>query len=139
MATLIDPIPPANSFEKPYMKKKILIVEDDKDLGYVIEKLLELLGYDSILAFTGKKGVEMAASQLPDLIMLDILLPEMDGFEASRLIRQNPKTRSIPILAVTALTAYKDKQECLQSGCDDYIPKPLIPVQLASRIEKLLT
>jgi len=120
------------------MKKKILIVEDNLDMIYVHRRLVQNLDYDSILAANGKEAVEMAATQLPDLILLDIMLPVRDGLQAIRLIRQNPKTRSIPILAVTELATHKDKEECLQSGCDDYICKPFTKLQLAFRIEKLL-
>ncbi len=120
------------------MKKKILIVEDDPDLVYVLQRLVGLLGYDTIVAKSGTEAVKTAASKLPDLIILDIMIPEMNGFEVSREIRANKETQGIPIIAVTALTAYKDKQQCFQSGCTDYIPKPLIPTKLASCIEKLL-
>lgn len=120
------------------MKKKILIVEDDPDLVYVLQRLVGLLGYDTIVAKTGKEAVNTAASKLPDLIILDIMIPELDGFEVARHIRENQETQGIPIIAVTALTAYKDKQKCFQSGCNEYIPKPLIPTKLASTVEKLL-
>ncbi len=120
------------------MKKKILIVEDDSDLVYILQRLVGLLGYDTLVAKTGKEAVKIAASKLPDLIILDIMIPELDGFEVSRKIRENQETQGIPIIAVTALTAYKDKQKCFQSGCNEYIPKPLIPAKLASCVEKLL-
>ncbi len=120
------------------MKKKILIVEDDPDLVYVLQRLMGLLGHDTIAAKTGKEAMKIVASELPDLIILDIMLPEMDGFEVSRKIRENLATRGIPIIAVTALTAFKDKQKCFQSGCNEYIPKPLIPTKLASSVEKML-
>jgi len=133
------------------MKKKILIVEDDPDLVYVLQRLMGLLGHDTIAAKTGKEAVKIAASKLPDLIILDIMIPEMDGFEVSRKIRENLATQGIPIIAVTALTAFKDpiiavtaltafkdKQKCFQSGCNEYIPKPLIPTKLASSVEKML-
>jgi len=120
------------------MKKKILIVEDNLDLIYVLRSQVQNLGYDSILAVNGKEAVDMAAIQQPDLILMDIMMPVMNGLQATRLIRENPKTRSIPILAVTVLATHKDKEECLQSGCDDYICKPFTPLQLALRIEKLL-
>ena len=81
----------------------------------------------------------MAAAKLPSLILMDINMPEMDGFEATRLIRENPRTQSIPIMAVTASKNFKDKQKCLDAGFDDYLSKPFIPSQLASRIETLLT
>ncbi len=120
------------------MKKNILIVEDDADLVYVLQRLMGLLGYDTIVAKSGKEAVKIAVSKLPDLIILDIMIPEMDGFEVARKIRENLATQGIPIIAVTALTAFKDKQECFQSGCTEYIPKPLIPTKLASCVEKLL-
>jgi len=120
------------------MKKKILIVEDDPDLVYVLQRLVGLLGHDTLVAKTGKEAVKTATSKLPDLIILDIMIPDLDGFEVSRRIRGNQETQGIPIIAVTALTAYKDKQKCFQSGCNEYIPKPLIPTKLASTVEKLL-
>jgi len=120
------------------MKKKILIVEDNLDIIYIHRRIVQNLGYDSILAVNGKEAVEMAATQLPDLILLDIMLPEMDGLEAARQIRKNPKTHFIPILAVTARITLEDKEDCLRNGCDDYLPKPFTHLQLSSRIEKLL-
>ncbi len=120
------------------MRKKILVVEDNQVVADMVQTILEHLGYVPIVAVTGKQGVNMAASRLPDLILLDISLPEMDGFAVARQIRQNPKTRSIPILATTGRVSFEDKEKCLQNGCDDYISKPYTPKQLASRIEKLL-
>jgi len=120
------------------MKKNILIVEDDPDLVYILQRLMGLLGHDTIAAKSGKEAVKIAVAKLPDLIILDIMIPEMDGFEVSRKIRENQETQGIPIIAVTALTTYKDKQKCFQSGCNEYIPKPLIPTKLASSVEKLL-
>ncbi len=120
------------------MKKKILIVEDSLDLIYFLRSQVQNLGYDSMLATQGKQAVDMAAAELPDLIILDILLPDMDGLAAARLIRENPKTYSIPILATTARGYLKNKRECLQNGCNDYIAKPFKTKELVSRIEKLL-
>jgi len=119
------------------MKKKILIVEDNPDLNKMLQLLLQNSDY-TISAINGKQAVDMAAAQLPDLILMDIMMPEMDGLQATRLIRQNPKTHSIPILAMTAKITIADKKECLQSGCNDHIDKPFKPKELVSRIEKLL-
>jgi len=122
------------------MKKKILIVDDDLEMLNLYQAVLKNV-FETILATNGREAVDMAGTQLPDLILMDIMLPEMDGLEATRLIRENPKTRSIPILAVTALSSRKDKEKCLQSGCDDYLSKPFTQftrLQLFSRIEKLL-
>jgi len=120
------------------MNKKILIVEDNLDVIYILRRQVANLGYDTLVATNGREAVEMAATHLPDLILMDIMLPEMNGLEATRLIRGNPKTNSIPILAATARVTMKDRDECLQNGCDDYMPKPFTPAQLASNIEKLL-
>ncbi len=120
------------------MSKKILIVDDDLDLCHILQAHFEMLGYVSVLAVNGKEAVDLATTQLPDLILMDIMLPVMDGLQATRLIRENPKTQSIPILAVTAKTTLKDKEDCIQSGCDDYIEKPFSVKVLTSMIEKLL-
>jgi len=120
------------------MRKKILIVEDIPGLIHILELEVQRLGYETILANNGQEAVEMAIAQLPNLIMMDIMMPEMDGLEAARLIHENPKTRSIPIIAVTALSSRKDKEKCLESGCDDYLSKPFTASQLSSSITALL-
>ncbi len=118
---------------------KILIVEDDPDMIDLIQMTLDHLGYDSIMAKNGKEAVDMADYQLPDLVLLDIVMPNMDCLEAARLIHQNPKTHSIPILAVTAKVLYRDREECLKNGCNDYLSKPFTVEELAFKIEQLLT
>ena len=120
------------------MRKKILIVEDIPGLIHILQLEVQRLGYETILASSGEEAVEMAAAQMPNLIMMDIMMPEMNGLQAVQLIRENPKTRSIPIIAVTALSSRKDKEKCLQSGCDDYLSKPFTASQLSSSIMKLL-
>lgn len=119
-------------------KKRILIVEDNLDLTYILLRLVENAGYDSILAVNGQEAVDMSVSQYPDLILMDIMMPVMDGLEATRLIRENPKTSSIPIIAVTAMSSMQDKEKCLQNGCTDYMSKPFTPSQLVANIEKHL-
>ncbi len=120
------------------MKKKILIVEDDLDVIDLLLSQVKALGYDSIVASDGLQAVDLATSQLPHLILMDINMPEMDGLEATRLIRQNPQTRSIPILAITAGVSIGIKEECSQAGCDDFMAKPFTYEQLIPRIRKLL-
>ncbi len=120
------------------MRKKILIVEDIPGLIHILELEVQRLGYETILANNGQEAVEMAIAQLPNLIMMDIMMPEMDGLEAARRIRENPHTRAIPIIAVTALSSRKDKEKCLESGCDDYLSKPFTASQLSSSITRLL-
>ena len=119
-----------------HLNRKILIVDDNQELVRALQLLLK--NYALILAESGKQAVEMAFTLEPDLILMDIIMPEMDGLEATRLIRQNPKTRSIPILAITAGLSNSIEDECSQAGCDDFISKPFTIVQLSSRIEKLL-
>ncbi len=119
------------------MKKKILIVDDNPVVNKVLQVFLEPR-YETISAINGKQAVDIAATQLPDLVLMDIIMPVMGGYQATRLIRQNPKTHSIPILAVTALDGHIYEEECFQSGCDDYIAKPFLAEDLFPRIEKLL-
>jgi len=120
------------------MKKKILMVDDDLDLCLIYETVFEHLGYDFVFAANGNEAVVIATTQKPDLILMDIIMPVMNGYQTTRLIRQNPKTHSIPVIAVTALTSPEEREECFRSGCDDYIAKPFTIKDLASRIEKLL-
>ena len=129
---------PILSLKNTQMTKKILLVEDNIDLIHVLGLALELQGYDVIRTTDGNQALNMAASQLPDLVLLDITLPDMDGLEIARQIRQNPKINSIPILATTGRASLNDQEKCLQSGCDDYISKPYTQRQLVSHIEKLL-
>ncbi len=120
------------------MRKKILIVEDVPGLIHILELEVQRLGYETILASNGEEAVQMAIAQLPNLIMMDIMMPEMDGLEAARRIRENPHTRAIPIIAVTALSSRRDKKKCLESDCDDYLSKPFTASQLSSSITRLL-
>ena len=128
----------AVKLKEPEMKKKILLIEDNPATIDVIQKELEFLGYESVVAEDGKEGVEKATSYLPDLIIMDISLPKMDGLEASTAIRKNLKTQTIPILAATARALPGDKEKCLQAGCDDYIAKPFTHRELGAAIKKLL-
>ena len=120
------------------MKKKILIVEDNPKLVDLVQMILDHFGYDPIVAMTGKQGVNLATSHLPDLVLLDISLPDMNGFTVACQIRENQKTHSIPILATTGKVSFEDKERCLKNSCNDYISKPYTPKQLASSIENLL-
>jgi len=120
------------------MKKRILLVEDNPATIDVVQKELEFLGYEYASVQDGKEAVEKAASYMPDLIIMDISLPKMDGLEASAAIRKNPKTGSIPILAATARALPGDKEKCLQAGCNDYIAKPFTHRELGAALKKLM-
>ena len=120
------------------MKRKILLVEDNPATVDIIQTDLEFLGYDSAVSENGQKEVDLAATYRPDLIVMDISLPKIDGLEATTLIRNNSKTQNIPILAATARALPGDREKCIQAGCDDYIAKPFTHRELGEAIKKLL-
>ncbi len=120
------------------MKRRILLVDDNPMTIEVMKQELEFLGYEVMVAQNGLEAVEMASSELPDLIVMDILMPKMDGFHAASQIRENPKTRAIPILAATAKAMSGDREKCLASGCNDYIAKPFTHIELGAAIKRLL-
>jgi CheY-like chemotaxis protein len=120
------------------MKKRVLLVEDHPDTIDVMSLELEVLGYDVTVAKNGFEAVEMASSARPDLIVMDILLPKLDGLTACAKIRRNPETQNIPILAATALYQDQDRANCLASGCNDHIAKPFTHRQLGAHIGRLL-
>ncbi len=99
---------------------------------------LEVLGYDVTVAQDGQEAVQKATAEPPDLIVMDILMPKMNGFQATARIRQNPRTKDIPILAATALARPGDREKCLESGCDGYIAKPFTHKQLGAAIDRLI-
>jgi CheY-like chemotaxis protein len=120
------------------MKKRVLVVEDNKYLIDLVGRILQSFGYEVLIAEDGAAAVESAISLGPDLILMDMMMPKMSGFQAAAQLRQHIETRSIPILAATALTGSEERQKCLASGCDDYIAKPYTPKNLAAAIERLL-
>lgn len=120
------------------MKKRVLLVEDNPAAMDVMQKELEFLGYAVVLATDGEQAVKMAAAEALDLIVMDILMPKMDGLEAAAKLRENPKTRNVPILAATAKAMPGDREQCLASGCDEYIAKPFTHKELGAVIRTLL-
>ncbi len=119
------------------MKKKILIVDDNTDLNKVLQMSLNE-AYETISAINGEDAVDLAVTEVPDLIIMDLMMNGMNGFEAIRLIRQVPKTRSIPIIAITAGLSNTVEEECTRIGCNDFLFKPFTASQLNSSITKLL-
>ena len=119
------------------MKKKILIVDDNTDLNKVLQMSLNE-SYETISAINGEDAVDLAVTEVPDLIIMDLMMNGMNGFEAIRLIRQVPKTRSIPIIAITAGLSNTVEEECTRIGCNDFLFKPFTASQLNSSIAKLL-
>ncbi len=118
--------------------KKALIVEDHPDLLEVLTWELEEMGFAVVSANTGMEGVTKAVEEKPQLILMDIMMPGMDGREATRRIRSNPETKDIPILAVTALTKESELRECIKAGCNDYLVKPFDYKDLQENIQALL-
>lgn len=120
------------------MKKRVLLVEDNQRTVEVVSQELKFLGFDVLIATSGPEGIKTASEQVPDVIVMDIRMPKMDGLEAVSHIRRNPKTRSIPILAATAKTLPGDREKCLAGGCDGYLPKPFTHRELGAAIRRLL-
>jgi CheY-like chemotaxis protein len=118
--------------------RKVLIVEDHPDMRELLSWQIELMGFMPILAKHGKEGLEKAISEKPELILMDIMMPGMDGWEAVRALRATPETKDIPILAATALFRDSDLRTCMEAGCNSYIVKPFTFVELQSKIRELL-
>jgi two-component system cell cycle response regulator DivK len=109
------------------MKARILLIEDNEQNRYLARFLLERHGHTVIVAGTGPEGLALAASERPDLILLDIQLPGMDGHEVARTLKADPVLRSIPIVAVTSYAMPGDREACLAAGAEGYIEKPIDP------------
>ena len=104
--------------------KKVLVVEDDSDLRVFISQALDSMGYKPIHAGDGNEAVERAVSDKPDLILLDVMLPAIDGPQAAKILRWHPVTKDIPIIAMSAEFGSWVRQKCLNAGCNDFIAKP---------------
>lgn len=118
--------------------QRILVVEDNRDNMTLIIDVLESMDYEVIEARDGKVGIQKAESERPDLILMDLSLPEIDGWEATRVIKSNDLLSHIPIIALTAHAMVGDRESALQAGCDDYMTKPLDLKVLASKLVKFL-
>src|SRR6266850_1545166 len=120
------------------MKTKILVVDDEPDAVELIEFNLKAAGYEVITAADGEEALKKARSMLPDLIILDLMLPEVDGLEVCKILRRDQRTASIPIIMLTAKAAEIDRVLGLELGADDYVTKPFSPRELVLRVKKLL-
>jgi two-component system cell cycle response regulator DivK len=119
-------------------KKRILVVEDQEDLRGVLRTLLTGSGYEMIEAVDGQAGVAKAKSERPDLILMDIQLPVLDGYDAARQIKADPKLAATPIIAVSSFAMKGDEEKARAAGCDHYVTKPYSPVQLLRIIRGFL-
>jgi CheY-like chemotaxis protein len=116
---------------------RILYVEDNDDNIYMLKNRLMRAGFTVIIATDGAQGVAMAASEQPDLILMDLTLPNIDGEEATRRIKADPATRSIPVIALTANAMPEDREKALAAGCDDFDTKPVELPRLLGKIRAL--
>jgi two-component system, cell cycle response regulator DivK len=120
------------------MSKRILVVEDQPDNRQIIRDMLAGTDYEIVEAEDGEQALAAVAKQRPDLILMDIQLPVMDGYEATRRIKADPALRSIPIIAVTSYALSGEEKKARAAGCDDYVPKPFSPRQLLAKIRLYL-
>ena len=117
---------------------KVLLVEDHEELWDFLSRRLKRRGFEVALAHDGQQGVDMVKSERPDVVLLDMNLPVMDGWTAARTLRADPETARVPIIALTAHAMAGDKNKALEAGCDDYHPKPVDFSRLLSQIEEVL-
>ncbi|MCR4341355.1 MAG: response regulator [Gemmatimonadaceae bacterium] len=117
---------------------KILLVEDNEMNRDMLSRRLVRKGYEVVLACDGQAGVDMAAAEAPDLILMDMSLPALDGWEATRRLKAAPATRHVPVIALTAHAMSGDRDKALEAGCNDYDTKPIDLPRLLGKIESLL-
>jgi two-component system cell cycle response regulator DivK len=120
------------------MSKRILMVEDTEDNRQIMRDLMSMTDYELLEAVDGADGVAMAVKHKPDLILMDIQLPVMDGYEAARRIKAEPALRHIPIIAVTSYALSGDEGKTVAAGCDGYVAKPFSPRLLLAKIREFL-
>jgi two-component system, cell cycle response regulator DivK len=120
------------------MSKRVLVIEDHEDNRRIVRDLLSANGYELIEAVTGEEGLAAAERDQPDLILMDIQLPGMDGYEVTRRIKANPALNGIPIIAVTSYALSGDEQKAADAGCDGYVTKPVSPRLLLAKVREYL-
>jgi DNA-binding response OmpR family regulator len=119
-------------------RRKILLVDDSSTSHMWVRMILSKASFDMISARDGQEGVELALRELPDLILMDVIMPQMDGFEAVRRLRQVGSTRGIPVIMVTTRGEARNVQEGFASGCSDYVTKPIDGLELLTKIRSFL-
>ena len=120
------------------MSRRVLVVEDQADNRRIVRDLLTRSGYEIVEVTTGEEGVTLAETQRPDLILMDIQLPVIDGYEAARRIKANPELHHIPIIAVTSYALSGDDVKAFAAGCNDYVAKPFSPRALLAKVREYL-
>jgi two-component system, cell cycle response regulator DivK len=119
------------------MRKKILIVEDEPKNLKLIRDVLQRFSYDTFEAYDGEQGLEMAKSAKPDLILMDIMMPKMDGLEATRQIKADDATKHIPIIALTSYAMNGDRERTIEAGCNAYLAKPVDIGEVLKMVENM--
>jgi CheY-like chemotaxis protein len=120
------------------MPKRILMVEDEPKNMKLLRDLLQKFGYETIEATDGEEGVELTRKMKPDLVLMDIMMPRLDGLEATRILKADISTKNIPVVALTAFAMSGDKERALEAGCDGYITKPVDVHGLLKTVEQFL-
>lgn len=121
------------------MAKKVLLVEDEKNVILGVRTCLDAVGYHVEVVEDGEEGLNAVRREHPDLILLDLLMPKMDGFEVLKVLKSDPATSSIPIIVLTAKAAEEDRQRALDLGADNYMTKPFKPQELWDRLKHYLS
>jgi CheY-like chemotaxis protein len=116
--------------------KTVLLVEDNEDNRIIYATALRYAGYDVLEAITGTEGVQRTRTHKPDLVLMDISVPELDGWEATAIIKADPSTRHIPVIAVTAHALPGDQERSMEAGCDGYLAKPIPPAVLLAEVDR---
>jgi two-component system, OmpR family, alkaline phosphatase synthesis response regulator PhoP len=120
------------------MAKKILLADDEMDIKTIVEMFLESQGYEVATAYDGLDALDKVKTEKPDLILLDVMMPMIDGFEVAKRLKADPETKNIPIIMLSAAGQKEAVQRGLDAGAIDYIVKPFEPVELGNKIEKYL-
>lgn len=118
--------------------KKILVVDDEKELTSLVSLHMKMAGYEVLTAANGEKALAAAQEEKPDLIILDLMLPKIDGWEVCRRLRQDPEIKNVPVIMLTARAEIEDKLKGFEAGADDYVTKPFSPRELVSRVKRVL-
>ncbi len=117
-------------------KKRILVVEDNMDTYELVKFILEKSGYETFLAMNGRDGVNAVRKQSPDLIIMDLSMPEMDGWTATHLIKKDERMSNIPLIVMTARVLPSDRQRALEAGCNEYVTKPVDLLDLVDKVNQ---
>ena len=118
--------------------KTVLLVDDNEDIRIVYSTILQHFGYVVMEALNGEEGIAKARAERPDLILMDISIPVIDGWEATQVLKRDPETRGIPIIALTAHALASDREKAMEVGCDSYLAKPCEPKAVVSEVEKFI-